>query len=193
MNLNKKSDLLAKSFEIIKDGVKNRDSMFHTLTMSFYDGKNISSRVMVLRDFCAKKRALRFHSDVRSSKVKILKQNKITSVIGYDPKLKTQIRLQGKSRINHKNKKTEEAWSNSQAISKKCYSVMDGSSKIITAPMKYDFHMKDINLEDGYKNFSTIEFEFNYLEFLYLQRQGHRRCKFYWDEQGKLSSTWLVP
>ena len=76
MNLNKKSDLLAKSFEIIKDGVKNRDSMFHTLTMSFYDGKNISSRVMVLRDFCAKKRALRFHSDVRSSKVKILKQNK---------------------------------------------------------------------------------------------------------------------
>ena len=95
MNLNKKSDLLLKAFELIEDGIKNRDSLFHTLTMSSFDGKNISSRVMVLRDFCKKTRTLRFHSDVRSSKVKNLKNNKSTSVIGYDPKLKTQIRFQG--------------------------------------------------------------------------------------------------
>ena len=138
-----------KAFELIEDGIKNRDSLFHTLTMSSFDGKNISSRVMVLRDFCKKTRTLRFHSDVRSSKVKNLKNNKSTSVIGYDPKLKTQIRFQGVSKVNHKNKKTKEAWGQSQAISKKCYSVMDGSSAIIKSPMKYDFHMKDIVLEDG--------------------------------------------
>ena len=193
MNLNKKSDLLLKAFEIIEDGIKNRDSLFHTLTMSSFDGKNISSRVMVLRDFCKKTRTLRFHSDVRSSKVKNLKNNKSTSVIGYDPKLKTQIRFQGLSKVNHKNKKTKEAWGQSQAISKKCYSVMDGSSAIIKSPMKYDFHMKDIVLEEGYENFSTIEFQFNSLEFLYLQRQGHRRCRFLCNKKGKLSSSWLVP
>ena len=47
MNLNKKSDLLLKAFELIEDGIKNRDSLFHTLVMSSFDGKNISSRVMV--------------------------------------------------------------------------------------------------------------------------------------------------
>ena len=56
MNLNKKSDLLLKAYELIEDGIKNRDSLFHTLTMSSFDGKNISSRVKVLRNFCNKTR-----------------------------------------------------------------------------------------------------------------------------------------
>jgi len=53
--------------------------------------------------------------------------------------------------------------------------------------------LKDVNLEDGYKNFSTIVFTFSSLEFLYLQRSGHRRCKFEWDKKGKIKSYWLVP
>ena len=85
------------------------------------------------------------------------------------------------------------AWQESQAISKKCYSVKDGSSFKTNKPELYDFHMKDINVEDGYKNFCTIEIFYDSLEFLYLQRQGHRRCKFKWNSKGKLQSSWLVP
>ena len=193
MNYNNKSEILKRANFLLKDAVKNRESMFHTPTISSYSNQNISSRVMVLRAHNATKRILRFHSDFRSDKVKELLDDPKTSFIGYDPALKTQIRLIGNSKIHHQNKNSLRAWCESQAISKKCYSVKDGSSHEAAKPEVYDFHIKDIKLEDGYANFCTIEFSYNSLEFLYLQRQGHRRCKFVWNSSGKLTSTWLVP
>ena len=193
MNYNNKSEILKRANFLLKDAVKNRESMFHTPTISSYSNQNISSRVMVLRAHNATKRILRFHSDFRSDKVKELLDDPRTSIIGYDPILKTQIRLVGKSKVHHNNKSSLKAWDESQAISKKCYSVKDGSSHKAEKPEIYDFHMKDIKIEDGYANFCTIEFSYHTLEFLYLQRQGHRRCKFYWNSKGKLSSVWLVP
>ena len=193
MNFNNKSEILKRANFLLKDGVKNRGSMFHTPVISSLNEKEISSRVMVLRDHIASKRVIRFHSDFRSDKVQELKDNKTISVIGYDPNLKTQIRLTGKAKINHMNKLSKKAWEESQAISKKCYSVKDGSSTQMHKPELYDFHMKDISVEDGYENFCTIEIYYETLEFLYLQRQGHRRCKFKWNSKGKLQSFWLVP
>lgn len=193
MNFNNKSEILKRANFLLKDGVKNRGSMFHTPVISSLNEKEISSRVMVLRDHIASKRVIRFHSDFRSDKVRELKDNKTISVIGYDPNLKTQIRLTGKAKINHMNKSSKKAWEESQAISKKCYSVKDGSSTQMHKPELYDFHMKDVSVEDGYENFCTIEIYYESLEFLYLQRQGHRRCKFKWNSKGKLQSFWLVP
>ena len=193
MNFNNKSEILKRANFLLKDGVKNRGSMFHTPVISSLNEKEIPSRVMVLRDHIASKRVIRFHSDFRSDKVRELKDNKTISVIGYDPNLKTQIRLTGKAKINHMNKSSKKAWEESQAISKKCYSVKDGSSTQMHKPELYDFHMKDISVEDGYENFCTIEIYYESLEFLYLQRQGHRRCKFKWNSKGKLQSFWLVP
>ena len=104
MNFNNKSEILKRANFLLKDGIKNRDSLFHTPIISSLSGNEISSRVMVLRDHIASKRVIRFHSDFRSDKVQELKVNKKISVIGYDPNLKTQIRLTGKAKINHKNK-----------------------------------------------------------------------------------------
>ena len=193
MNYNNKSEILKRANFLLKDAVKNRESIFHTPIISSFSNQHISSRVMVLRAHNATQRTMRFHSDFRSNKVKELIDDPRTSIIGYDPALKTQIRLIGKSKIHHNNKNSLKAWDESQAISKKCYSVKDGSSHIAKNPEIYDFHMKDIKVEDGYANFCTIEFNYHTLEFLYLQRQGHRRCKFNWDSKGKLSSMWLVP
>lgn len=193
MNYNNKSEILKRANFLLKDAVKNRESLFHTPIISTFADQNISSRVMVLRDHNASQRTIRFHSDFRSDKIQELIDNPKTSIIGYDPALKTQIRLIGRSTINHQNKKSLKAWNESQAISKKCYSVKDGSSQKAKKPEIYDFHIKDIKLEDGYANFCTIEIAYHTLEFLYLQRQGHRRCKFVWDAKGNLRSTWLVP
>ena len=63
MNYDNKSKIMQRAFDLIRDGIKNRSSMFHTLTMSTLHNKIIDSRVMVLRDFNASKRFLRFHSD----------------------------------------------------------------------------------------------------------------------------------
>ena len=193
MDMNKKEEVLKRANFILQDGVKNRDSLFHTLVLSSLCDREIESRVMVLREFNEKKRILRFHSDFRSNKIKELEKDNKTTVIGYDPNLKVQIRLIGETKINYQNEDTQKSWKSSQAISKKCYSVLGGSSHKISDPKKYDFHMKEISIEEGYENFCTIEFKFKTLEFLYLQRTGHRRCKFSWNAKGKKESYWLVP
>ena len=170
MNYNNKNEILKRANFLLKDAIKNRESMFHTPIISSYANQNISSRVMVLRAHNALQRIIRFHSDFRSDKVKELLDNPKTSIIGYDPSLKTQIRLIGKSKIHHKNKNSLKAWSDSQAISKKCYSVKDGSSFKAKKPEIYDFHMKDIKLEDGYENFCTSQLRTFLHEIGYLRK-----------------------
>jgi len=68
MNFNNKNEILKRANFLLRDGIKNRDSLFHTPIISTLNDKQISSRVMVLRDHNAAKRIVRFHSDVRSDK-----------------------------------------------------------------------------------------------------------------------------
>ena len=143
MNFNSKSVIEKHAYDLLKDGIKNRDSLFHTLVFSNFDGKDISNKVMVLRDFNAAKRTLRFHSDYRSDKAKLIQANSKASVIGYDPNKKIQLRLTGIAKINYKNKKTKEAWNNSQAISKKCYSVLEPNSIFLKLPVSCLLYTSD--------------------------------------------------
>ena len=55
MDMNKKEELLERANFILQDGVKNRDSLFHTLVLSSLCDREIESRVMVLREFNEKK------------------------------------------------------------------------------------------------------------------------------------------
>ena len=82
MNYNKKSDILKKARELLTDGIKNRDSMFHTLTVSTLAKKEISSRVMVLRDHKASKRLLDSILIFGLTKFKNIKKTKFVPLLG---------------------------------------------------------------------------------------------------------------
>ncbi len=157
--------------------------------VSSIDGKEVVSRVMVLREFNLANKMMRFHTDHRAAKIKHFTKNNNVSVIGYDPDLKIQIKLQGKIRVHYDDEVTESAWKESNGRSKKCYSIKDGSTKEILEPSEYD--IKDFEVEDGYENFAVLIFNFNSLEFLYLKSSGHRRAIHRWGND--LKSTWLVP
>jgi hypothetical protein len=174
---------------ILSNAVNNSNTLFHTLVVSCFNGSEISSRVMVLREFCLQKKIMRFHTDYRSAKIRELKDQTSANVIGYDPALKVQIKLQGEIKVHYDDSVTQDAWQNSTNRSKKCYSVKDGSSNEIENPNEYD--IKEFEPEEGYKNFSVLIFSFNSLEYLYLKRSGHRRAIHKWDD--KLNSKWLVP
>ena len=91
MNYNNKSEILKRANFLFKDGVKNRESMFHTPIISSFSHQHISSRVMVLRAHNATQRTMRFHSDFRSDKVKEMLDDPRTSIIAYDPALKLSL------------------------------------------------------------------------------------------------------
>lgn len=175
--------------QILSDAVENAKTLFHSPTVSSIENSKIVSRVMVLREFDLKKRFMRFHTDYRAPKIIQFKNNSTATVLGYDPILKVQIKLQGTIESHYHNSVTRNAWDNSSTRSKKCYSVRGGSSFKIDDPNQYD--LKDGNLEDGYMNFAVLIFQFDSLEFLHLKSSGHRRAIHTWDDVYK--SSWLVP
>ena len=180
---------LSAAHQILSDAVDNAKTLFHSPTVSSFEDSKIVSRVMVLREFNVTERFMRFHTDNRAPKIKQYKKNDTATVLGYDPILKVQIKLQGTIEPHYHNSITRSAWNGSTTRSKKCYSVRGGSSFVIDNPDEYD--LKDGNIEDGYMNFAVLIFKFDSLEFLHLKSSGHRRAFHSWD--GKYKSQWLVP
>ena len=183
------SDTLGTAELILDDAVENAKTLFHTLVLSSHDEDKIVSRVVVLREFNSKERYLRFHTDARAPKIKHFKKNSNASLLGYDPSLKIQLKLQGNVDVHFNDDVTKLSWNESTTRSKKCYSVEGGSSLKIENPSEYD--LKDGNIEDGYLNFAVLKFKYTSLEFLYLKSSGHRRAIHSWNEG--LVSNWLVP
>ena len=175
--------------QILSDAVENAKTLFHSPTVSSIEDSKIVSRVMVLREFSLKERFMRFHTDYRAPKIKQYKNNSTATVVGYDPILKVQIKLQGIIEPHYDNDIARNAWEGSTTRSKKCYSVRGGSSFEMDNPREYD--LKDGNIEDGYINFAVLIFKFDSLEFLHLKSSGHRRAIHTWDDIYK--SSWLVP
>ena len=186
---NEISQTLESADLILNNAVENAKTLFHTLAVSSIDNNQIATRVMVLREFNLKERYIRFHTDYRAAKIDHYSENNSASVLGYDPNLKIQIKLQGSISVHYNDYLTQAAWEGSTTRSKKCYSVKGGSTLEISDPKEYD--LKDGNIEDGYKNFAVLKFSFNNLEFLHLKSSGHRRALHSWNES--FSSTWLVP
>ena len=183
------SETLESAKLILSEAVPNAQTLFHTPVVSTVHENKIVSRVMVLREFNFDKKILRFHTDNRAAKIENLIKNSSATVIGYDPDLKIQIKMQGYANVHIDDEVTQMAWNESTARSKKCYSVKGGSSKEIADPKDYD--ITNFEVEEGYKNFAVIIFRFNSLEFLYLKSSGHRRALHSWDDE--YSSSWLVP
>ena len=186
---NEISQTLESADLILNNAVENAKTLFHTLAVSSIDNNQIATRVMVLREFNLKERYIRFHTDYRAAKIDHYSENNSASVLGYDPNLKIQIKLQGSISVHYNDHVSQAAWEGSTTRSKKCYSVKGGSTLEISDPKEYD--LKDGNIEDGYINFAVLKFSFNNLEFLHLKSSGHRRALHSWNES--FASTWLVP
>ena len=183
---------LLEAENLISDGVENSKSMFHTPVLSSFVEKTISTRTVVLREFDSKNRTIRFHTDSRSGKIEELKENSISSVHGYDPDLKVQIRLKGKTSLHIDNEISKKAWAESREMSKMCYSVKDSPGNKISSPEPFDLIKEEIDIELGYNNFAVLHFSYDSLEFLFLKGAGHRRSLFDWSSD-QLESSWLIP
>ena len=130
--------------------------------------------------------------DPERDKIDELKENSISSIHGYDPDLKVQIRLKGKTYIHIEDEISKNAWSQSREMSKVCYSVKHSPGLKISSPESFDIVKEEIDIELGYENFAVLLFCYDSLEFLFLKGAGHRRSLFDWSSN-QLKSSWLIP
>jgi 3-hydroxyisobutyrate dehydrogenase len=185
-----------KYWSMLEDAVSNRASSFRipVFICSYQD--EVDGRIVVLRKSDRENNLLQFHTDFRSPKVEILKNNNKASLLFYDKEEKIQLRVKVNCEINNQNSITEESWKKTQHISRRCYltdsppgtSSENPTSGMISKLEDFDYTMDQS--EEGFKNFTVIKCNIRSIEWLYLAAKGHRRAMF--DIENK-EESWLVP
>jgi len=185
-----------KYWSMLEDAVSNRASSFRIPVFICSHQDEVDGRIVVLRKSDRENNLLQFHTDFRSPKVEILKNNNKASLLFYDKEEKIQLRVKVNCEINNQNSITEESWKKTQHISRRCYltdsppgtSSENPTSGMISKLEDFDYTMDQS--EEGFKNFTVIKCNIKSIEWLYLAAKGHRRAMF--DIENK-EESWLVP
>lgn len=154
-------------------------------------------RTVVLRKALATENTLIFHTDYRSPKLnQIIKNDKI-SWLFYDQKAKIQLRIKTNAVVHYNDEITLKQWSAARSESKKTYLVQPAPSVISDVPTDGLSEFKETELLDklldtAYQNFAVIECKVIELDWLYLNKDGHRRAKFLF-QNDIVKQYWLVP
>ena len=191
------AEIEKKIWSLLDDAVTNRTSLFRIPVFICGSQNDFDGRIVVLRKSDQSNKLLQFHSDIRSDKIKKLKNNNNASMLFYDKEEKIQVRAKIECIINHENEVTKQSWLKTGHMSRKCYLVDNGpgtESLTPTSGLKpeldnFEYTMQES--EKGYKNFTVIQCKIKSLEWLYLAAKGHRRAKLEFSDYTK--GYWLIP
>ena len=195
---NNKDLIFDEIWTLLSRGVVDRSEDFRLPVIIVNKGDFADGRIVVLRGAFKDRRVLRFHTDLRSSKIEALKNNQNIYFLFYNKKRKIQVRAKGLATIHHKNSITEEAWKKTQVVSRKCYLATNSPGSISAEPhpgYPKELEGKNPNIEDtevGFENFCVIESKIDEMEWLYLASQGHRRAKLILKDED-VKTEWLIP
>ena len=185
-----------KIWSMLDNAIKDRSSPFRIPVFICGNQDDFDGRIVVLRKSNQSNNLVQYHSDIRSSKIAKLKNNKNASMLFYDKEEKIQVRLKVECTINHDNDITKESWLKTGHMSRKCYLVDNGpgtESSSPTSGLKPELDNFEFTMEQsevGYKNFTVIRCKIKSIEWLYLAAKGHRRARFDLENN---KEHWLVP
>jgi|TARA_B100001939_G_C16850818_1_gene577374 pyridoxine/pyridoxamine 5'-phosphate oxidase len=195
---NNKELIFDEIWSLLSRGVVDRSEDFRLPVVIVNKDGYSDGRIVVLRGAFKDKKILRFHTDLRSSKISALKKNNTIYFLFYNKKRKIQVRAKGFATINYKNSITEEAWKKTQIISRKCYLASQAPGTISNEPdpgYPKELEGKNPKFEEteiGFDNFCVIESKIVEMEWLYLASQGHRRALIKINEED-IETHWLTP
>lgn len=186
-----------KLWALLVRAVKDRNSEFRNPVFICGSNNSVDGRVVVLRMADQKSSIIQFHSDIRSSKIEIIKKNSNCSLLFYGKKEKIQLRMKVNVKIHYKDEVTKVSWEKTGHISRKCYLVSKPPGTLSSSPTsglnekfdKFDFTKEES--EKGYENFCVIKCKIKTIEWLYLAAKGHRRALIDMNDSKKF--TWLIP
>ena len=154
-------------------------------------------RTVVLREADSEAAILRVHCDRRSDKAREILAGEALArapcaLHAYDPETKVQIRIEGRASLHTDDAVAEAAWAGSQPMSRVCYGIDPAPGTALARGGAYAQPDPEAALLIGRPNFCVIRVRAEVLDFLYLDRRGHRRAGWTRGETG-WTGTWLVP
>lgn len=194
-------EIIIHIWQQLRRGAKDRRHGFHTLTIAnaLPDG-SATQRVMVLREADTSQRLLRFHTDMRAAKCDMIGSNNAVSILAYDAKGKTQLRMKAYGQIEQNSARAQAAWDKTAAFSRRCYLADPAPGSISQMPISgLPPELEGIEptmerSEEGRKNFALLITKIYEIEWLYLAHTGHRRAIYRYDSKCEnWSGDWLVP
>jgi hypothetical protein len=195
---NNKDLVYDEIWKMLANGVVDRDEDFRLPIVIANQGQFSDGRIVVLRGAFKDKKVLRFHSDIRSSKMEAFKKNNNIYFLFYSKQKKIQVRAKGKATIHFQNDVSKECWKKTHSISRKCYLAEQAPGTTSASPnpgYPRDFENRNPKLDEseiGYKNFSVVDSEISEFDWLYLASKGHRRLKIFLNDM-PIKSEWVTP
>jgi pyridoxamine 5'-phosphate oxidase len=180
---------------LLVDGVVDRRSAAHTpslATVALGDG-GARSRIVVLRAVDREARTVRFHTDLRSSKMMEIERDPQVSLLIYDAPAKLQVRLEGRAVPHHAGSVADEAWASSRPSARVCYGVSPPPGMLIRGPDDFSTPQGEEAIAAGRENFAAVVVELERIETLWLRHEGHRRALFTWAGTERHDPLWLTP
>ncbi len=174
----------------LEEAARDRRAPMHTPVVATGDA---DARVMVLRHFDAEGWMLRFHTDARSPKVKVIEADPRIAVLAYDKPNKVQLRLRGVARIEREGAAVDAAWAQSTNFARRCY-LGEGpgaSSDTPTSGLPEQFEgvePDDAAVAPARENFAILLVEMEEADWFSLAHTGHRRALL-----TRESGQWIAP
>lgn len=195
---NQLKEILSNSWQLLQRGAVDKKSPLHTPVIGTASETGVQMRTVVLRQTHIDQRQLLFYTDVRSSKIDQLKANPSLNWLFYHPKKSCQIRASGQVIIHHQDTLALERWQTLPYYGRKTYgTTLSPATSISTADDNLPpFWKKDAielaETEYAYANFAVVACKIHQLEWLELQRSGHRRAIFSFINS-EWEGNWMVP
>ena len=106
----------------LERGARDRNDALHTFAFSSLSLQGSpATRTVVLRAFEKQRRCIRFHSDIRSTKIQEIKKDPRVSALFYHPTEKTQIRAEGMVVLHEDDAMADQLWEHLWVLGRRCY------------------------------------------------------------------------
>ncbi|MEG9526112.1 MAG: pyridoxamine 5'-phosphate oxidase family protein [Hyphomicrobiales bacterium] len=182
-----------EAWRLLADGAEQGRSGFHlpTLATRGTDG-GPRARTVVLRAADGAAGSLRFHCDRRSDKAAEILAHPACALAAYDAAAKVQIRVEGRATLHTDDPVAEAAWAQSRAMSRFCYGAEPAPGTVLPEGGAYSLPDEAAAPTLGRPHFAAVLVRAERLDFLYLDRRGHRRAAWRRAEPG-WSGAWIAP
>ncbi|WKK80756.2 pyridoxamine 5'-phosphate oxidase family protein [Marivirga arenosa] len=154
--------------------------VFNTISEDFPN-----TRYVVLRKFDKKELELYVYTDYRSGKVHEIEANPRVSILAYDKQKKLQLKLKTHAKLHYKDEVSNHHW-NSIISGKESYNTKLNPGKPIESLT--EGHKLKPEIDD--KHFTVIILKLQLMEVLQLNKEGHIRAKFDFENSDQ---SFLVP
>ncbi len=157
---------------------------------TWHETFGVSQRTVVLRKAIPTTYQLVFYTDFRTKKIEEIRSNPLGSVLGYHPRHRTQLRLQGSFSFERQTATAQKIWQQLPDAQRRdyCGFYQPGT------PLSTEENTFYTDVEEGYPNFCLLFFQVKALDYLQLDKERHQRIFFCQEENTtKWASSILQP